>query len=100
MKVRIPGLLPLFPPFSLSKSVAEMASSKGEVRIGEVAEDLADKLGLSQEERSELLPSGKYPLKVQQALPEPASASGAGGVFPLELRRHRASKRSSLVQSL
>jgi restriction system protein len=35
------------------------ASSRGEVRIGEVAEELADKLGLSSEERSELLPSGK-----------------------------------------
>src|ERR1019366_1292352 len=34
-------------------------SSKGEVRIGEVVEELADKLGLGQEERSELLPSGK-----------------------------------------
>lgn len=35
------------------------ASSKGEVRIGEVVEDLAQKLALSPEERSELLPSGK-----------------------------------------
>jgi restriction system protein len=35
------------------------ASSKGEVRIGEVVEELAQKLGLSPEERSELLPSGK-----------------------------------------
>jgi restriction system protein len=35
------------------------ASSKGEVRIGEVVEDLAQQLRLSPEERSELLPSGK-----------------------------------------
>lgn len=35
------------------------ASSNGEVRIGEVAEELAEKLRLSQEERSQLLPSGK-----------------------------------------
>jgi restriction system protein len=35
------------------------ASSKGEVRIGEVVEESAQKLGLSPEERSELLPSGK-----------------------------------------
>jgi restriction system protein len=35
------------------------ASSRGEVRIGEVAEHLAQTLGLSPEERSELLPSGK-----------------------------------------
>ena len=35
------------------------ASSKGEVRIGEVVEELGKKLGLSPEERSELLPSGK-----------------------------------------
>ena len=34
-------------------------ASRGEVRIGEVAEQLADQLGLSPEERSELLPSGK-----------------------------------------
>src|ERR1700734_951814 len=33
-------------------------SSKGEVRIGEVVEALAEKLGLSQEERSQLLLSG------------------------------------------
>jgi restriction system protein len=36
-----------------------VASSKGEVRIGSVVEDLAGQLGLSAEERSELLPSGK-----------------------------------------
>ena len=35
------------------------ASSKGEVRIGAVVEELADKLGLGPQERSELLPSGK-----------------------------------------
>src|SRR5438105_7340152 len=35
------------------------ASSRGEMRIGEVAEELGEKLGLSQEERSQLLPSGK-----------------------------------------
>jgi restriction system protein len=35
------------------------ASSKGEVRIGPVVDQLADQLGLSQEERSELLPSGQ-----------------------------------------
>lgn len=34
-------------------------AARGEVRIGEVAEQLADQLGLSPEERSELLPSGK-----------------------------------------
>lgn len=36
-----------------------VASSKGEVRIGAVVEELADQLGLSSQERSELLPSGK-----------------------------------------
>jgi restriction system protein len=36
-----------------------VASSKGEVRIGQLVEDLADQLGLTPEERSELLPSGK-----------------------------------------
>jgi restriction system protein len=36
-----------------------VASSKGEVRIGPVVEELADQLGLSSEERSELLPSGQ-----------------------------------------
>jgi len=36
-----------------------VASSTGEVRIGAVVEELADQLGLSLEERSELLPSGK-----------------------------------------
>ena len=35
------------------------ASSKGEVRIGAVAEEVANNLGLSAEERSELLPSGQ-----------------------------------------
>ena len=36
-----------------------VASSKGEVRIGSVVEELADQLALTPEERSELLPSGK-----------------------------------------
>jgi len=36
-----------------------VASSKGEVRIGSVVEQLADQLGLTTQERSELLPSGK-----------------------------------------
>src|ERR1035438_221457 len=36
-----------------------VASSKGEVRIGAVVEQLADQLGLTPQERSELLPSGK-----------------------------------------
>jgi restriction system protein len=36
-----------------------VASSKGEVRIGPLVDDLADQLGLSSEERSELLPSGR-----------------------------------------
>src|SRR5450759_4290901 len=36
-----------------------VACSKGEVRIGPVVEELADQLGLSEEERTELLPSGK-----------------------------------------
>jgi restriction system protein len=36
-----------------------VAASHGEVRIGSVVEDLAGHLGLSAEERSELLPSGK-----------------------------------------
>jgi len=35
------------------------SSSKGEVRIGAVAEEVANDLGLSPEERSELLPSGQ-----------------------------------------
>src|SRR5438445_12953213 len=36
-----------------------VASSKGEVRIGPVVDQLADQLGLSPDERSELLPSDK-----------------------------------------
>src|SRR5271170_832023 len=36
-----------------------VASSKGEVRIGFIVEELADQLALTPEERSELLPSGK-----------------------------------------
>src|SRR3989442_4816913 len=36
-----------------------IVSSKGEVRIGPVVDQLADQLGLSPEERSELLPSGQ-----------------------------------------
>ena len=36
-----------------------VASTKGEVRIGEVVEELANQLRLSPEDRSELLPSGK-----------------------------------------
>jgi restriction system protein len=36
-----------------------VASSKGEVRIGTVVDELAEQLRLSPEERSELLPSGK-----------------------------------------
>jgi restriction system protein len=36
-----------------------IASAKGEVRIGTVVDDLGNQLGLSVEERSELLPSGQ-----------------------------------------
>jgi restriction system protein len=36
-----------------------LASSKGEVRIGDVVEQLSEELNLSPEERTELLPSGK-----------------------------------------
>ena len=36
-----------------------IASSKGEVRIGSVVDELGDQLGLTSDERSELLPSGK-----------------------------------------
>jgi restriction endonuclease Mrr len=36
-----------------------VASSKGEVRIGQVVDELADQLELSPEDRSDLLPSGK-----------------------------------------
>jgi restriction system protein len=36
-----------------------IASTKGEVRVGPVVDELANQLGLSQEERTELLPSGK-----------------------------------------
>ena len=35
------------------------AASKGEARIGEVVDRLADQLGLTAEERTALLPSGK-----------------------------------------
>jgi restriction system protein len=38
------------------------ASADGEVRIGDVVERLADKLGLTPDERAELLPSGKQAL--------------------------------------
>jgi restriction endonuclease Mrr len=36
-----------------------VASSKGELRIGQVVDELADQLELSPEDRSDLLPSGK-----------------------------------------
>lgn len=36
-----------------------LAASKGEVRIGQVVDVLADQLALSPDERSELLPSGR-----------------------------------------
>ena len=36
-----------------------IASSNGEMRIGSVVDTLAEKLGLTPEERAELLPSGK-----------------------------------------
>jgi restriction endonuclease Mrr len=36
-----------------------MASSNGEVRIGAVADSVAEQLGLTPEERAELFPSGK-----------------------------------------
>jgi restriction system protein len=36
-----------------------LASSKGEVRIGSIVEELADQFGLGPQERNELLPSGK-----------------------------------------
>ncbi len=36
-----------------------LSSLEGEVRIGDVVERLAEKLGLTPEERAELLPSGK-----------------------------------------
>lgn len=39
-----------------------VASSRGEVRVGTVVDELASQLGLSLEERSELLPSGKQTL--------------------------------------
>jgi hypothetical protein len=39
-----------------------VASSKGEVRIGDVVNHLAEELKLSPEERGELLPSGKQTL--------------------------------------
>ena len=39
-----------------------VTASKGEVRIVSVVEELANQLGLSPEERSELLPSGKQTL--------------------------------------
>jgi restriction system protein len=35
-----------------------VASSQGEVRIGQVVDELANQLELSQEDRSDLLPSG------------------------------------------
>jgi restriction system protein len=38
------------------------AAANGEVRIGDVVERLADQLGLTPEERAELLPSGKQTL--------------------------------------
>jgi restriction endonuclease Mrr len=43
------------------------ASAKGEVRIGPVAEELANQLGLSPEERNELLPSGKQTVITNRA---------------------------------
>jgi restriction endonuclease Mrr len=39
-----------------------VASAKGEVRIGPVVDELANQLGLSPEERRELLPSGRQPV--------------------------------------
>jgi restriction system protein len=47
------------PDYQSLMSPVLVASSKGEVRISAVVEELANQLGLSPEERSELLPSGK-----------------------------------------
>ena len=38
---------------------ALVASSQGEVRIGQIVDELANQLELSQQDRSDLLPSGK-----------------------------------------
>lgn len=43
---------------ALMRPVLEMAN-KGEVRIGDIVDLLADRFGLTEEERTELLPSGK-----------------------------------------
>jgi restriction endonuclease Mrr len=51
--VAIPGYQSLMLPVLVS-------CSKGEVRIGPVVDELANKLGLSTQERSELLPSGQW----------------------------------------
>ena len=39
-----------------------LSSAEGEIRIGDAVDKLAQKLGLTPEERSELLPSGKQTL--------------------------------------
>jgi len=39
-----------------------LSSADGEIRIGDAVDKLAQKLGLTPEERSELLPSGKQTL--------------------------------------
>ncbi|MBB2842649.1 UNVERIFIED_ORG: restriction endonuclease Mrr [Rhizobium etli] len=39
-----------------------LLAAKGETRVADVAERIADDLGLTQEEREELLPSGRQRL--------------------------------------
>lgn len=51
--------LPMIPDYqSLMRPVLEHAAD-GEVRIGDLIDTLSDKLGLSEDERAEMLPSGK-----------------------------------------
>ena len=65
-----------------------VASSKGEVRIGDVVNQLADQLKLNPEERSELLPSGK-----QTLFQQPRSL---GENIPRQGTSHRDNRKGTL----
>lgn len=63
------------------------AAADGEVRIGDVVERLADQLGLTPEERAELLPSGKQTLFANR-VHWPKTYLGKAGLVELPRRAY------------
>jgi restriction endonuclease Mrr len=73
------------------------ASSKGEVRIGAVVEELADQLGLNSQERSGLLPSGKQTVFSNRVNWAKAYLSKAGLVEPTRRGHFKITPRGQAV---